>query len=60
MTTDQLSLEEVQRVTDDLSRLWLRLHRIERDLGLSEAAEDEEGERDDGAEQLAGRAPAVI
>jgi hypothetical protein len=39
VTTDQLSLEEVQRVADDLGELWLRLHRVERRLGLTEAAQ---------------------
>jgi hypothetical protein len=51
VTTDQPSSEEVQRVTDDLGELWLRLHRVERRLGAAEAAQprlvDQPGEEDE-------------
>jgi hypothetical protein len=44
MTSDQLSPEDVQRVTDDLGELWIRLHWLERRLGLSGEERAESGD----------------
>jgi hypothetical protein len=51
--TTELS-PDVQRVTNDLGELWLRLHRIERRLGLAEAAQPRVADqRDEGDEMRA-------